>query len=122
MRFIFILFVYLFASVSSADSLFSHLMPTTDKLTYQDENKVWKQFPVSREPLNRNVFIFDPQKHIWAVYDKEGELVGAGKGSGGKDYCPDIGESCRTVVGKFTVFRREAADCTSKTFPIDEGG
>lgn len=79
-------------------------------------------FPEKRPPSSKNVFIFDPNYLQWAVYDKEGHRVGFGKGVGGKDYCPDIGESCRTVEGSFSVFRKEDADCTSKTFPIDEGG
>jgi hypothetical protein len=79
-------------------------------------------FPPNRLPLGRNVFIFDPHHLIWAIYNKEGARVGLGPAAGGKDYCPDIKKLCRTVVGSFTVFRTEDKNCTSKTFPIDEGG
>ena len=79
-------------------------------------------FPEKREAASKNVFVFDPNYLQWAVYDKNGDRVGTGKGIGGKDYCPDIQQNCRTVEGSYTVFRKEDADCTSKTFPIDEGG
>ncbi len=78
--------------------------------------------PASRISEGRNVFIFDPIHLQWAVYNKEGKQVGLGHAAGGKNYCPDIKKPCRTVVGEFTVFRTEDANCTSKTFPIDEGG
>ena len=45
-----------------------------------------------------------------------------GKGVGGKDFCPDINRPCRTIEGTYAVYRIENEDCTSKTFPIGEGG
>ena len=79
-------------------------------------------FNMRREPEKENVFIFSPNEHTWAVYDKGGMRVGLGKATGGKDFCPDMQEECRTVEGRFRVFRKEDKECTSKTFPIDEGG
>lgn len=79
-------------------------------------------FAKKRPPSKQNIFIFDPNRLQWAVYDTAGNRVGMGKGVGGRDFCADIGEPCRTVEGEYTVFRKEDKDCTSKTFPIDEGG
>jgi hypothetical protein len=79
-------------------------------------------FEPTRHPEDENIFIFSPKYHVWAVYNKEGERVGYGKATGGRDFCADINEPCRTVEGMFTVFREEDKDCTSNTFPIDEGG
>jgi len=78
--------------------------------------------PAERPAINRTIFVFDPQHLQWAVYDKQGKRVGVGRASGGANYCKDIHEPCRTVKGEFTVFRKENIECTSKTFPIDEGG
>jgi lipoprotein-anchoring transpeptidase ErfK/SrfK len=102
-------------------------LPTSDKFssyssTYEEDNVDKTIFPEKRLPNERNIFIFDPNKLAWAVYDKGGKRVGIGKAAGGKDYCADIHEPCRTVEGEYTVFRKEDKDCTSKTFPIDEGG
>jgi len=90
--------------------------------TYFEENINSDIFPKDRASMGKNMFVFDPNHLMWAVYNKHGMKVGAGKASGGKDYCPDIDKPCRTVEGAFSVFRKEDEDCTSKTFPIDEGG
>lgn len=79
-------------------------------------------FPTSRKPERQNIFIFSPREHRWAVYNQDGERVGFGRATGGKDFCDDVKSECRTVIGKFQVFRKEDKDCASKTFPIDEGG
>ena len=42
--------------------------------------------------------------------------------SGGQAYCSDTKERCATPSGKYTVFRKEGADCKSATFPINKGG
>ena len=78
--------------------------------------------PEKIESSNKNTFIFDPNNLQWAVYNQKGERVGIGKGVGGKDFCPDINRPCRTIEGTYAVYRIENEDCTSKTFPIGEGG
>lgn len=69
-----------------------------------------------------SVFIFDPHRLRWAVYDRNGELVGAGHGSGGRSFCPDIQAPCRTPVGTFHVDAFGGPDCVSTLFPVGEGG
>jgi lipoprotein-anchoring transpeptidase ErfK/SrfK len=68
------------------------------------------------------VFIFDPNCHVWAIYDQEGNLIKTGPASGGKDYCPDIDAPCRTIVGKFTAYRESGPECVSNEFPVGKGG
>lgn len=102
--------------------------PFTDLLnffhppTYYEESINTDLLPEKHVTSGRNLLVFDPKKLVWALYNREGHRVGMGKASGGKDYCADLHRSCRTVEGEFTVFRTEDKDCTSQTFPLDEGG
>ncbi len=113
------IFLILLFSNSHANTFFDTFFKDKNYYEIKPDNSI---FPATRIPEGRNVFIFDPIHRQWAVYNKEGKQVGLGHAAGGKDYCPDIKKPCRTVVGEFTVFRTEDANCTSKTFPIDEGG
>lgn len=112
MRFIYLcLFLCVFLTTSESFAL----------STYQETlNK--PVFPEHLESPKTTLFIFDPSNLQWAVYDTNGNRIGLGKAVGGKDFCPDINKPCRTVEGSYTVFRAGDHDCTSKTFPIDEGG
>lgn len=58
----------------------------------------------------------------WAAYNPEGVLVHWGPISSGKDYCRDIGRSCKTITGIFYVFNKKGAGCESNIFPIGRGG
>jgi lipoprotein-anchoring transpeptidase ErfK/SrfK len=110
--------------LTAMNTMASDLMSVVKRFYTADYEEPIKNttFPETRPASKANVFIFDPQHFVWAVYNKNGRRVGFGKASGGGDYCKDINKPCRTVEGEFTVFRKEDADCTSKTFPIDEGG
>jgi lipoprotein-anchoring transpeptidase ErfK/SrfK len=66
--------------------------------------------------------IFDPSRLTWAAYSAQGSLVKSGNASGGKDYCPDIGRSCRTPVGAYTIYTKKGAGCVSSKYPIGKGG
>lgn len=81
----------------------------------------------------QKVFIFQPNPNLysnnkkkipprWFACDENGQLVRSGPGSGGKPYCPDIGESCFTPTGHFRVYRKEDEDYKSTIFPIEKGG
>ncbi len=69
-----------------------------------------------------SVFIFNPHSQRWTVYNADGQLVGAGHGSGGRNFCPDIQEPCRTPVGTFEVDGFGGPDCESNLFPVGKGG
>lgn len=65
------------------------------------------------------VFVFDPNQARWFAYDG-GELVGDGPASGGKNYCPDLGRSCRTPAGTYRIQAKRGADCVSSIFPLNK--
>ncbi|MBU0500481.1 MAG: L,D-transpeptidase [Gammaproteobacteria bacterium] len=79
-------------------------------------------FPATIEPADHTRVFVNQRELAWGAYDWSGRLVKWGPMSGGQSYCADIKEPCETPSGQFTVFRKEGADCISKTFPIDEGG
>lgn len=64
-----------------------------------------------------SVFIFNPRTLRWYAYDGDGNLVKSGYGSGGRDYCDDIQEPCRTPEGIFYVDGLGDADCLSDEIP-----
>lgn len=70
----------------------------------------------------KRVFIFDPNYNAWAVYNENGERINVGKASGGASYCPDIGRSCKTVVGTFKIIAKRGANCKSSIYPLNTGG
>lgn len=66
--------------------------------------------------------LVDLNKLAWGAYDEKGHLIHWGPASGGKEYCPDVGERCRTVAGNFKVQRKQPAQCVSSKFPIEWDG
>jgi len=79
-------------------------------------------FSDSRHATGKNVFIYDPNHLMWAAYNGNGHLVREGRGSGGRNYCPDIGRGCKTPAGTFSVSRKGDSSCVSKKFPLGKGG
>lgn len=69
-----------------------------------------------------NVVKVDLGKLAWGAYDDSGNLVKWGRASGGKSYCPDIGRSCRTVTGTYTIYSKKGPGCKSSRFPVGKGG
>ena len=72
------------------------------------------------ETSGKSVFIFNPRTQRWSAYNRSGSLVASGHGSGGRDYCPDIKEPCRTPVGTFYVDGFGGEDCLSMEIPGQE--
>jgi hypothetical protein len=79
-------------------------------------------FPMHVNTGGKKQFIFDPKGAAWAAYDAEGNRVMTGSGSGGMDYCEDVGEACRTVTGTFHVYNKRGLDCFSGEYPVDTKG
>lgn len=79
-------------------------------------------FPDKITPPGQKEVIVDLNKLAWAAYDPDGNLVHWGPASGGKGYCPDVGEPCYTVSGTFKIFRKQPAQCVSSVFPIEYDG
>lgn len=79
-------------------------------------------FPMQRAATGNRVFIFDPKLTAWAAYDASGERIKTGRASGGRMFCPDVGRSCKTVVGTFSVLYKGGAGCESKVYPLETNG
>lgn len=79
-------------------------------------------FPETRPATGNRVFIYDPTQLSWAVYDSGGHLVRTGPGSGGSDYCRDLGRRCHSPVGTFRVWSKAGAGYRSTRYPLPYGG
>jgi lipoprotein-anchoring transpeptidase ErfK/SrfK len=66
-------------------------------------------------------FIFNPRTLSWHAY-QNGNLIRAGRASGGRSYCPDIRRSCRTIPGTFRIISKGSPSCRSTRFPVGRGG
>lgn len=69
-----------------------------------------------------NTFVFNPKTLRWKAINHKGDVVKSGRASGGRNYCPDIGRSCRTPSGTFRVLRKGDANCHSNSYPVGKGG
>lgn len=79
-------------------------------------------FPKRITAPKRSTVYVDQKRLAWGAYSDSGKLLKWGPMSGGKRYCSDIKEKCHTPAGKFTIFRKEGAECKSSTFPIEKKG
>jgi len=79
-------------------------------------------FPIQIETPTEKMLVFDPALLAWAAYDPTGNLVRWGPAAGGKDYCPDIGRSCRTKTGTFRIIRIKGPDYRSGRYPVGCSG
>jgi lipoprotein-anchoring transpeptidase ErfK/SrfK len=91
-------------------------------MSMDSDTKGRDNFPQIRQATGRKVFIFDPRSTSWAAYDAMGNRVKTGRASGGKDFCEDVGRSCRTVTGTFRVYSKKGEECTSSLYPVETGG
>lgn len=79
-------------------------------------------FPHRISPRASNLIKVDLSELAWGAYDQKGYLVNWGPISGGKNYCPDVGRSCRTITGTYTVYSKKGPECKSSRFPLPRGG
>lgn len=89
---------------------------------YNTSNRMHNGFARKRPATGKEVFIFSPRLLEWAAYDRNGNLVRTGRASGGSNYCHDVGRSCRTPRGKFSVYHKGTADCRSSIYPKRRNG
>lgn len=90
---------------------------------YLSDKRGQNYFPVKAAATGQKQFIFDPKAYAWAAYDEDGNRVMTGGASGGKDFCEDVGQSCRTVTGNFKVYNKRGLECRSGEYPVEtEGG
>lgn len=69
-----------------------------------------------------NTIKVDLSKLAWGAYDDNGKLVKWGNASGGKSFCDDIGQACKTVTGTYTFYKKQGPGCKSNRFPVPKGG
>lgn len=67
-------------------------------------------------------FIYNPRTLQWKAINSSGKVVKTGRGSGGRNYCPDIGRSCRTPSGTYHIISKRGASCKSSRYPKPRGG
>jgi hypothetical protein len=67
-------------------------------------------------------FIYNPRTLKWKAINDRGKVVRTGRGSGGRNYCPDVGRSCRTPTGTYHIISRRGAACKSSIYPKGRGG
>jgi len=79
-------------------------------------------FPLRIKAPKEKTIIVNQDLLAWAAYNPNGKLVKWGPISTGKDYCRDIGRSCRTVTGEYRVFNKKDGNCRSSIFPVGRGG
>lgn len=78
--------------------------------------------PVSLGYVNSGkVFIFSLRSLRWQAVEN-GQVIGSGRASGGRGYCPDIHRGCHTPMGSFRVFSKGSAGCRSTRYPRPRGG
>ncbi len=71
---------------------------------------------------NANTFIYNPKTLQWQAINNNGKVVRTGHGSAGRNYCPDIGRSCRTPSGTFHIMSKGGPWCKSSRYPKPRGG
>ena len=77
-----------------------------------------RAIPAPQEKL----IVVDLNKHAWAAYEPNGNLVRWGPASGGSSWCRDLGRPCRTKAGHFRIYSLGSVGCKSTKFPIPRGG
>ena len=78
--------------------------------------------PVKLASSNRRTLLVNLGVQAFGAYDKNGDLVHWGPISGGRDWCEDVGRPCRTLTGRFSIIRKQGAECESSKFPIETNG
>lgn len=79
-------------------------------------------FPLQTPALGNKQIIVSLDQLAWGAYDEKGTLQAWGPASGGQNWCQDIKRSCRTDLGKYTVYRKGSSRCASSKYPIPHGG
>lgn len=91
-------------------------------IAMKNDKRGREYYPVKIPGNGKRQFVFDPRAYAWAAYDEEGNRVMTGAASGGKDFCEDVGQPCRTVTGTFKIYNKRGADCRSGEFPVETKG
>ncbi|MBS0289568.1 MAG: L,D-transpeptidase [Proteobacteria bacterium] len=85
-------------------------------------NHTLDKAPFPKSIDSANVIKVNLGKLAWGAYDDKGNLVKWGDASGGKNFCDDIGQACKTVTGTYTIYKKQGSACKSNRFPVGKGG
>ena len=89
---------------------------------YTRDRRGRNYFPTEIPATGQKEFVFDPKAFCWAAYNAEGHRVMTGSASGGKNFCEDVNQPCRTVTGTFRVYNKHGIDCKSGEYPVETTG
>lgn len=98
------------------------LQTKTDTYFEDDVQQLSYRNKEHRQATGHSVFVFSPKQLRWFAYNGKGELVGSGKASGGRNFCPDLHRRCHTPVGTFSIHSMGDGSCYSTKFPVGKGG
>lgn len=76
---------------------------------------------VNATPTSGKVIVVNPKVLSWTAY-KDGKIIRSGRASLGKNYCPDVKRSCRTVTGTFRIYSKGGPSCISHKYPLKTHG
>lgn len=79
-------------------------------------------FPFTISSPGSKLIVVDLTLLAWGAYDTEGVLLKWGPASGGREWCYDIKEPGKTVMGRFQIYDVRGKNCISKQFPVEKGG
>lgn len=74
------------------------------------------------DPPGKKTIIVSISKLAFGAYESDGTLKYWGPISAARGYCPDIGRSCNTSLGKFTIYQKGGPGCASTRYPVGRGG
>lgn len=78
--------------------------------------------PLYRKPVGHKVILVNLSMFAFGAYNEEGTLEYWGPATSGATTCPGGDDSCRTVTGRYAVYRKQGADCISHTYPRETNG
>lgn len=78
--------------------------------------------PEHIQSKGEKTIVVDPRTHFFGAYNAAGKLIRWGLATAGKNKCADSTESCRTKTGHFRIYSLGDESCTSKKYPLPDGG
>lgn len=89
-----------------------------------DDTNPMAYSPLPRQihPPGDKVILVSMSDLAFGAYDEGGILEHWGPISGGKEYCSDINQDCRTPAGKFEIYAKGNLKCASTKYPVGKGG
>ncbi len=79
-------------------------------------------FPLKITPSGDKLIIVDLAELAFGAFDAQGHLVYWGPISGGKEFCEDLNQSCKTPLGVYRVYRIKGKEAISSQFPTHTNG